>query len=87
MSPQRFRGVDPAGTQEHFYTEIVDALRVNGAPPQSDIEDLWRRMALSVLITNVDDHLHNHGFLHVNRGQRQLAPPSISIRSLIASGR
>ena len=74
MSPQRFRGVDPAGTQEHFYTEIVDALRVNGATPQSDIEELWRRMAFSVLITNVDDHLHNHGFLHVNRGQWRLAP-------------
>jgi serine/threonine-protein kinase HipA len=53
---------------------IVDALRVNGASPQADIEELWRRMAFSVLITNVDDHLHNHGFLHVNRGQWRLAP-------------
>jgi serine/threonine-protein kinase HipA len=52
----------------------VDALRVNGTTPQSDIEELWRRMAFSVLITNVDDHLHNHGFLHVNRGQWRLAP-------------
>jgi serine/threonine-protein kinase HipA len=52
----------------------VDALRVNGATPQSDIEELWRRMAFSILITNVDDHLHNHGFLHVNRGQWRLAP-------------
>jgi len=31
-------------------------------------------MGFSVLITNVDDHLHNHGFLHVNRGQWRLAP-------------
>ena len=67
-------GANPAGSQEHFYTEIVDALRVNGTTPQSDIEELWRRMAFSVLITNVDDHLHNHGFLHVNRGQWRLAP-------------
>lgn len=64
----------PADSQEHFYTEIVDALRVNGATPQSDIEELWRRMAFSILITNVDDHLHNHGFLHVNRGQWRLTP-------------
>jgi serine/threonine-protein kinase HipA len=26
------------------------------------------------LITNVDDHLHNHGFLHVGHGQWRLAP-------------
>jgi serine/threonine-protein kinase HipA len=74
VSAATLLGVDPAVTQEHFYTEIVDALRVNGATPQADIEELWRRMAFSVLITNVDDHLHNHGFLHVNRGQWRLAP-------------
>lgn len=74
VSAATLLGVDPADAREHFYTEIVDALRVNGAIPQSDIEELWRRMAFSVLITNVDDHLHNHGFLHVNRGQWRLAP-------------
>ena len=31
-------------------------------------------MAFSVLITNVDDHLRNHGFLHVRRGQWRLSP-------------
>jgi serine/threonine-protein kinase HipA len=74
VSAATLLGVDPAGSQEHFYTEIVDALRSNGAAPQSDIEELWRRMAFSILITNIDDHLHNHGFLHVNHGQWQLAP-------------
>jgi serine/threonine-protein kinase HipA len=29
---------------------------------------------LSILINNVDDHLHNHGFLHVGHGQWRLAP-------------
>lgn len=67
-------GADPADPREHFYTEIVDALRVNGADAHSDIEELWRRMAYFVLITNVDDHLHNHGFLHASRGQWRLAP-------------
>ncbi|MEO6873897.1 MAG: HipA domain-containing protein, partial [Opitutaceae bacterium] len=51
-----------------------DALRVNGAAAQADIEELWRRMAYSILITNVDDHLHNHGFLHAERGLWRLAP-------------
>jgi serine/threonine-protein kinase HipA len=74
VSAATLLGVDPAGSQEHFYTEMVDALRVNGASPQADIEELWRRMAFSILVTNVDDHLHNHGFLHANRGQWRLAP-------------
>ena len=60
--------------QDHFYTEIVDAIRVHGADAAPDIEELWRRIAFSILITNVDDHLHNHGFLHATRGQWRLAP-------------
>ena len=74
MSAATLLGADPAESQEHFYTEMVDALRKYGADAQADIEELWQRMAYFVLITNVDDHLHNHGFLHANRGQWRLAP-------------
>jgi serine/threonine-protein kinase HipA len=74
VSAATFLGVDPADAQEHFYTEMVDALRTHGADVQPDIEELWRRMVYSVLITNVDDHLHNHGFLHARCGQWRLAP-------------
>jgi len=74
VSAATLLGADPADLQEHFYTEIVDALRKHGADAQADIEELWQRMAYFVLITNVDDHLHNHGFLHANRGQWRLAP-------------
>jgi len=31
----------------------------------TDLEELWRRVAFPILINNGDDHLHNHGFLHV----------------------
>jgi serine/threonine-protein kinase HipA len=58
----------------HAYTEIADALRTYGAATQVDIEELWRRIAFSILITNVDDHLRNHGFLHVEQGKWRLAP-------------
>jgi serine/threonine-protein kinase HipA len=74
ISAATLLGADPAAPQEHFYTEIVDSLRIHGADAQADIEELWRRMAFSVLITNVDDHLRNHGFLHASRGQWRLAP-------------
>lgn len=74
VSAATLLGTDPADSQEHFYTEIVDALRIHGAAVQLDLEELWRRMAFFVLITNVDDHLHNHGFLHARHGQWRLAP-------------
>ena len=41
---------------------------------QTDVEELWRRIAYSILITNVDDHLMNHGVLHVEHGLWRLAP-------------
>lgn len=73
VSAATMLGVE-ADAGEHAYTEIVDALRAQGASPQADTEELWRRIAFSILITNVDDHLRNHGFLHVDRGQWRLAP-------------
>jgi len=72
ISAATMLGADPEG--EHSYTEMVDAMRVHGAAVQQDCEELWRRIAFSILITNVDDHLRNHGFLHVARGQWRLAP-------------
>lgn len=74
ISAATLLGVDPADSKEHCYTEIVDALRAHGADAQRDIEELWRRMAYFVLITNLDDHLHNHGFLHAGRDHWRLAP-------------
>ena len=74
VSAATLLGADSDESRDHFYTEIVDAIRVHGADSQTDIEELWRRIAFSILITNVDDHLHNHGFLHVHHGQWSLAP-------------
>jgi serine/threonine-protein kinase HipA len=65
---------EPRDPREHSYTEIVDAIRIHGADAQADIDELWRRIAFSILITNVDDHLLNHGFLHAERGRWRLAP-------------
>jgi serine/threonine-protein kinase HipA len=74
VSAATMLGADPAEPGEHSYTEIVDVLRQHGAEAASDIEELWRRIAFSILITNVDDHLMNHGFLHAHRGSWRLSP-------------
>jgi serine/threonine-protein kinase HipA len=67
-------GVDTGAPGEHTYAEIVDAIRQFGAQAQPDIDELWRRIAFSISINNVDDHLHNHGFLHVESGKWRLSP-------------
>jgi serine/threonine-protein kinase HipA len=74
VSAATMLGAEPDDPQEHAYTEIVDALRVHGADAQTDIDELWRRIAFSILVNNVDDHLRNHGFLHVEQGKWRLAP-------------
>jgi serine/threonine-protein kinase HipA len=74
VSAASMLGAEPGDHGEHSYTEIVDALRRYGHDPMADIEELWRRIAFSILITNVDDHLLNHGFLHVTHGQWRLSP-------------
>ncbi len=60
--------------QDRSYTEIADAIRTHGHTPTQDLQQLWRRLVFNLLITNVDDHLQNHGFLHVAHGQWRLAP-------------
>jgi serine/threonine-protein kinase HipA len=74
VSAATLLGAGPDDVEEHAYTEIVDALRMHGADAQADIVELWRRIAFSVAITSVDDHLHNHGFLRVERGRWRLSP-------------
>ena len=74
VSAATMLGAETDDPGEYSYTELVDILRVHGAAAQADIEELWRRIAFSILITNTDDHLHNHGFLHVEQGKWRLSP-------------
>ena len=54
-----------ADHERRSYPEFVDFIRQHGAHPKRDLHALWRRMVFNVLISNTDDHLRNHGFLHV----------------------
>jgi serine/threonine-protein kinase HipA len=53
-----------ADGETHSYLELVDALRRYGAAADEDQRELWKRVLFGVLISNVDDHLRNHGFLY-----------------------
>jgi serine/threonine-protein kinase HipA len=56
------------------YPEIVDTLTRHGAQAKTDAQALYRRVAFNVLISNVDDHLRNHGFLWLGRTGWSLSP-------------
>jgi serine/threonine-protein kinase HipA len=56
------------------YLELADALRRYGASPKQDLLELWRRIVFTVLISNSDDHLRNHGFLWTGPAGWRLSP-------------
>ena len=60
--------------EAHSYLEFVDVLRQHGAAPKDDMHALWRRVVFSILISNTDDHLRNHGFLWTGPAGWRLSP-------------
>jgi serine/threonine-protein kinase HipA len=60
--------------ERRSYPEIVDTLTRHGAQAKTDAQALYRRVAFNVLISNVDDHLRNHGFLWLGRTGWSLSP-------------
>jgi serine/threonine-protein kinase HipA len=65
------------GAQDHdqrSYLEIAEVIETQSPAASAELEQLWRRIAFSVAIANTDDHLRNHGFLHVGNGHWELAP-------------
>jgi serine/threonine-protein kinase HipA len=63
-----------ADREQRSYEEIAEAIRREGAAPTADLEELWRRIVFTVLISNRDDHLRNHGFLRLGDGGWRLSP-------------
>lgn len=61
-------------SEQRSYMEFVDVLRQFGGAPREDMRMLWRRIALSILISNTDDHLRNHGFLYSDPAGWRLSP-------------
>jgi serine/threonine-protein kinase HipA len=56
------------------YTLIADGIRQFGYDAGGDLRELWRRLVFSLLASNYDDHLRNHGFLMRAPGRWALSP-------------
>ena len=72
LSAQSFVGTGAA--TGGFYTDIADALRAHASDPRRQMDELYRRILFTILVSNTDDHLKNHGLLHVGGGRWMLAP-------------
>jgi serine/threonine-protein kinase HipA len=59
---------------EGSYLDIADVIERQSARAGDDLRELWRRIAFSILISNTDDHLRNHGFLRTSTAGWSLAP-------------
>jgi serine/threonine-protein kinase HipA len=56
------------------YLEIADVIAQVSPRAERDLHELWRRIVLSILISNFDDHLRNHGFLRLSSAGWSLSP-------------
>jgi serine/threonine-protein kinase HipA len=56
------------------YTLLADGIRQFGHDIAADLRELWRRLIFSLLASNYDDHLRNHGFLMREPGRWALSP-------------
>ena len=56
--------LDARDMEPRSYLEIAETIIAHGAAAEADLKGLWQRMVFNVLISNLDDHLRNHGFLY-----------------------
>lgn len=66
--------LDWEGPEGRYYTDIADVIRQISSQPRDDLHELWNRIIFTVLVSNTDDHLKNHGFIYVGRDRWRLSP-------------
>jgi serine/threonine-protein kinase HipA len=52
------------------YEQFADTIAEISSKATKDLREMYTRIALTVLVNNVDDHWRNHGFLRVDGGWR-----------------
>lgn len=62
------------GAELGSYTEMVDFMRSFAAEPEAEFRESFLRLVVTILVSNKDDHLKNHGSLYVGAGRWRLSP-------------
>ena len=69
--------LDARRGESRFYTDIADGLRTvcrTDTEALAEMAELHRRVLFTILVSNNDDHLKNHGLLYAGEGSWALAP-------------
>lgn len=66
--------LEARGREQGSYLEIAEVIERTSSHAGADLEQLWRRIVFSILISNTDDHLRNHGFLRTSSAGWRLSP-------------
>lgn len=83
--------LDWQGEEGGFYTDIAEVIRQISSKPVDDLHELWRRIVFTILVSNKDDHLKNHGFIYAGGDRWRLSPafdinPSPSRHRVLETG-
>ncbi len=75
----------------HGYLDLVETILACSTDVESDLEEIFRRVAFSICIGNADDHFRNHGFVLTQKGWRlspayDLNPTVMRRQSLLIDG-
>lgn len=63
MSAMTLLSKEDGKTDGTGYLDIAAGIEQVCAQPEEDLRQLWKRIAFSILTSNRDDHLRNHGFV------------------------
>ena len=83
--------LDWDSSEGRYYTDIAEVIRQISSQPRDDLHELWNRIIFTILVSNTDDHLKNHGFIYAGRNRWRLSPafdinPSPTRRRVLKTG-
>ncbi len=65
--------IERHGAEQGAYTDMAQFIQQHSDNPRADLHELWSRIVYTILVSNTDDHLKNHGFVYAGDGRWSLS--------------
>ena len=65
--------IERHGAEQGAYTDLAQFIQQHSDNPRADLHELWSRIVYTILVSNTDDHLKNHGFVYAGGGRWSLS--------------
>ncbi|MBF0440678.1 MAG: type II toxin-antitoxin system HipA family toxin [Oligoflexales bacterium] len=73
-------------SHESSYLDIAEVIISQCTTPKAQLHELWRRIVFSIIVSNADDHLRNHGFLYDFAKNGWTLSPAFDVNPVQGSG-